>query len=87
MWLAGKSAKQPAATSQQQQQQQVPCLWGTLRYEDCVEDEWYIAWLLRQVTAALPATAVRLWDDDGEFQLIEVQQLNWVVQGRVQGRV
>lgn len=55
-------------------EQQPPFLWGVLRYEDSVEDEWFVVWLLLQLTQQLPGCTARCWDDDGEFLLIEVRQ-------------
>jgi hypothetical protein len=65
---AGKRSAQ-----QQQQQQQLPFLWGVLRYEDHVEDEWWAVWLLLTLSQQLPHLCIRVWDDDGEFLLIEVR--------------
>jgi hypothetical protein len=53
-----------------------------LRYEDNVEDEWFVVWLLLQLTAQLPGVSARCWDDDGEFLLIEVRQRAEPVLGR-----
>jgi hypothetical protein len=61
------------SSQQQQQQQQLPFLWGVLRYEDNVEDEWWAVWLLLGLSRTLPHLCIRLWDDDGEFLLIEVR--------------
>ena len=47
------------------------CLWGALHFGDNLEDEWFVAWLLRELTARLPGLAARAWDNDGEFLLIE----------------
>lgn len=49
----------------------LPCLWGSLRFGDAVDDEWFAAWLLRRLTEAVPGTTARVWDNDGEFLLIE----------------
>jgi hypothetical protein len=49
---------------------QPACLWGQTCYGDNVEDEWFITWLLLQVTRHLKLSA-RIWDSDGEFLLIE----------------
>lgn len=46
------------------------CLWGQTSYGDNVEDEWFIVWLLMELTRKLPITA-RIWDSDGEFLLTE----------------
>jgi hypothetical protein len=47
-----------------------PHLWGSLGFGDNVEDEWFVVWLLLELTRAFPVTA-RAWDNDGEFVLIE----------------
>ena len=44
---------------------------GVTRFGDNVEDEWFIVWMLRELTRAFPALVARVWDDDGEFLLIE----------------
>ena len=46
------------------------CLWGQTCYGDNVEDEWFIVWLLMELTRQLPVTA-RIWDSDGDFLLTE----------------
>ena len=33
-----------------------PCLWGTLRFGDAVDDEWFATWLLRELTRRIPGT-------------------------------
>ena len=73
--LAGRRHphEQPAKR-QQAQQQQPPFLWGVVRYEDSVEDEWFVVWLLLHLTQQLPGCTARCWDNDGEFLLIEVGQ-------------
>lgn len=43
---------------------------GRSAYGDAVEDEWFIVFLLRELTRQLPVSA-RVWDSDGEFLLIE----------------
>ncbi len=37
---------------------------------DCVEDEWFVTWVLAEATKMLPI-AVQVSDEDGEFLLIE----------------
>lgn len=54
-------------------------LFGTTWYGDSVEDAWLLVWALRTMTgeSARDATvfgcelAARVWDDDGDFMLIE----------------
>lgn len=46
-------------------------LWGQTPYGDNVEDEWFVVWLLLEFTRVFPGIAVKLWDNDGNFMLIE----------------
>ncbi|KAI0848703.1 SGT1-domain-containing protein [Daldinia vernicosa] len=46
-------------------------LHGTTDYGDSVEDEWLIVYLLRELTKSFPNLWVRIFDDDGEFLLVE----------------
>ena len=53
-----------------QQHSTRPFLQGQLWFDNSLEDEWYVVWLLQKVTRELPVLA-KVWDDDGEFLLIE----------------
>nr|XP_020455359.1 protein ecdysoneless homolog [Monopterus albus] len=44
---------------------------GSTHFGDNVEDEWFIVYLLQQITEAFPELAARVEDNDGEFLLIE----------------
>nr|XP_021392740.1 protein ecdysoneless homolog [Lonchura striata domestica] len=44
---------------------------GTTVFGDNVEDEWFIVYLLREITREFPGLAARIDDNDGEFLLIE----------------
>uniref|UniRef100_A0A8C7TJQ3 Ecdysoneless homolog (Drosophila) n=1 Tax=Oncorhynchus mykiss TaxID=8022 RepID=A0A8C7TJQ3_ONCMY len=44
---------------------------GSTVFGDNVEDEWFIVYLLLQITQSFPELAARLEDNDGEFLLIE----------------
>ncbi|XP_045926648.1 protein ecdysoneless homolog isoform X2 [Micropterus dolomieu] len=44
---------------------------GSTQFGDNVEDEWFIVYLLQQITEAFPELAARIEDNDGEFLLIE----------------
>eukprot|EP00210_Caulerpa_lentillifera_P008801 g8397.t1 len=46
-------------------------LWGVVSYGDCVDDEWFIVSLLWKLTETFPSLVIQVWDDDGEFLLIE----------------
>lgn len=47
------------------------CLYGNVRFDENMDDEWFVVWLLRHVSRDVPGLAVRVWDNDGEFLLIE----------------
>ena len=47
------------------------CLRGRTEYCDSVDDEWFVVFLLRSLTAAFPELTVAVSDGDGEFLLIE----------------
>ncbi|XP_057826118.2 protein ecdysoneless homolog isoform X2 [Cryptomeria japonica] len=49
----------------------VPHLHGRLKYGDNVDDEWFVVFLLYEITRKMPYVSARAWDTDGEFLLIE----------------
>ncbi|NXB33479.1 ECD protein, partial [Eulacestoma nigropectus] len=44
---------------------------GTTLFGDNVEDEWFIVYLVQEITREFPGLAARIDDNDGEFLLIE----------------
>ncbi|XP_070833682.1 protein ecdysoneless homolog [Chaetodon trifascialis] len=44
---------------------------GSTQFGDNVEDEWFIVYLLQQITETFPELAASVEDNDGEFLLIE----------------
>lgn len=46
-------------------------LHGKVRYGDNVEDEWFVVFLLYEISRRVPSVSIRVWDSDGEFLLIE----------------
>ncbi|XP_030308890.1 protein ecdysoneless homolog [Calypte anna] len=44
---------------------------GTTQFGDNVEDEWFIVYLIQEITREFPELAARIDDNDGEFLLIE----------------
>lgn len=42
-----------------------------MSYGDSVDEEWYIVSILLRITEKINHVAIRIWDDDGEFLLIE----------------
>ncbi|XP_022921277.1 protein ecdysoneless [Onthophagus taurus] len=48
-----------------------PHLHGVLHYGDNIEDEWFVVYLLKQITKEIDGLVARIIDTDGEFLLIE----------------
>ncbi|GAA5978983.1 hypothetical protein JCM10908_002758 [Rhodotorula pacifica] len=71
------------------QQQQHRWLEGKTDVTDAVDDEWFIVWLLRNVTLKWHDAAVQIEDDDGEFLLIEAADAlpSWVTPQNAANRV
>ncbi|KAF6160612.1 hypothetical protein GIB67_019552 [Kingdonia uniflora] len=44
---------------------------GKTHYGDNIEDEWFIVFLLFEITRRISELSIRVWDTDGEFLLIE----------------
>ncbi|KAI0441798.1 SGT1-domain-containing protein [Xylaria telfairii] len=55
-------------------------LCGSTDYGDSIEDEWLIVYLLRRLTTTIPSLWVRVFDNDGEFLLVEAANVvpNWL---------
>ncbi|KAL2246666.1 UNVERIFIED_CONTAM: Protein ecdysoneless [Sesamum indicum] len=49
----------------------VPHLSGHLRFGYNLEDEWFVVYLLFEISKTFPNLSIRVWDSDGEFLLIE----------------
>ncbi|XP_049778699.1 protein ecdysoneless [Schistocerca cancellata] len=49
-------------------------LHGITHFGDNIEDEWFIVFLLLQLTKEIPGLVVRVVDSDGEFLLIEAAE-------------
>ena len=69
---------------------------GCVRFDDVMDDEWFVVWILREISKAYPDVAIRVWDNDGEFLLIEAayslpdwldpdvaENRVWIYRGRV----
>ncbi|KAG6817605.1 hypothetical protein H0H87_006233 [Tephrocybe sp. NHM501043] len=61
---------------------------GRMRVGDCVDDEWCIVWLLREVSAKWDLV-ISVFDSDGEFLLIEAAEAlpSWVKPSNSENRV
>ncbi|CAH0547417.1 unnamed protein product [Brassicogethes aeneus] len=48
-----------------------PHLYGVSHFGDNIEDEWFMVFILQQLTKEINGLAVKVYDSDGEFILIE----------------
>ncbi|KAK9371006.1 SGT1 protein-domain-containing protein [Lipomyces kononenkoae] len=48
-----------------------PCLRGVTEFGDCIDDEWFIVFMLRELSKKIPDIVIKITDNDGEFLLIE----------------
>ncbi|XVF15299.1 hypothetical protein REPUB_Repub09cG0139100 [Reevesia pubescens] len=48
-----------------------PHLHGHLRFGDNLNDEWFVVFLLFQISLSFPSLSIQVYDSDGEFLLIE----------------
>lgn len=64
-------------------------LHGTTDVTDAVDDEWFIVFLLRQLSRELPQAVISVNDEDGEFLLIEAAEVlpRWVTPQNATNRV
>ncbi|MCL7031035.1 hypothetical protein MKW94_030478 [Papaver nudicaule] len=60
--LALSNPKNPSET---------PHFHGKTKYGDNLEDEWFIVFLLFEISKKIPELSIQVWDTDGEFLLIE----------------
>lgn len=89
------SAQPPALTpspldfSLPTSQAQTQHLVGKLEVTDCVDDEWFLVWLLKEVTKEFGDAVVSVNDADGEFLLIEGAEVLplWVTPTNATNRV
>ncbi|KDQ20565.1 hypothetical protein BOTBODRAFT_26568 [Botryobasidium botryosum FD-172 SS1] len=61
---------------------------GRMRVGDCVDDEWCVVWLLREVSK-LWDVCIQVYDSDGQFLLIEAADAlpHWVTPSNADNRV
>ncbi|CAG8591663.1 8006_t:CDS:10 [Funneliformis caledonium] len=65
-----------------------PFLHGKTRFGDCIDDEWFIVFLLRQISLKFKDAVISVSDYDGEFLLIEAakQLPSWLDPSNSQNR-
>lgn len=47
---------------------------GKIYFGDCLDDEWFTAYLLLLCSGKFPQLAFKIWDNDGQFLLIEAAE-------------
>ncbi|KAI3993499.1 hypothetical protein MKX01_002512 [Papaver californicum] len=50
---------------------ETPHFYGKTKYGDNLEDEWFIVFLLFEISRKIPQLSIQVWDTDGDFLLIE----------------
>ncbi|CAO0792572.1 unnamed protein product [Mucor circinelloides] len=55
----------------QDQDPSYPFLFGASRFGDCVNDEWFIVYILKTLSTLIPKSVISLVDNDGDVLLIE----------------
>lgn len=51
------------------------CLQGSTTVGESVEDEWWIVWLLREISKKWKDAVIEIHDNDGQFLLIEAAEV------------
>nr|CAI5836375.1 unnamed protein product [Callosobruchus analis] len=66
-----------------------PHLYGASHYGDNIEDEWFMVFILQQLTKEIKGLIARVYDADGEFLLIEAANVlpNWASPETSENRV
>ncbi|KAI8055786.1 SGT1 protein-domain-containing protein [Syncephalis plumigaleata] len=62
--------KEPFRLSAKQEKEGY-CLAGSTIFGDCIDDEWFIVFLLREISRYYTDVVIQVNDNDGEFLLIE----------------
>ncbi|KAJ3417516.1 hypothetical protein HDV05_003380 [Chytridiales sp. JEL 0842] len=67
----------------------MPYLKGRTRFGDCIDDEWFIVFLVREVTKEFKSLIGSVMDNDGQFLLIEAAHVlpDWLDPSNADNRV
>lgn len=73
----------------QNQDPSYPFLFGISRFGDCVNDEWFMVYLLKIISIQIPESVISLVDNDGDVLLIEaaLELPSWLDPSNSQNRV
>jgi hypothetical protein len=74
---------------EQKQKQTYFFLQGCTIYADCIDDEWFVVYLLHKISLHFPDVYIRIGDRDGEFLLIEAADVlpRWIQPENAANRV
>ncbi|KAG2196589.1 hypothetical protein INT47_004892 [Mucor saturninus] len=66
-----------------------PFLFGISRFGDCINDEWFMVYLLQSISTLLPEAVITIVDNDGDVLLIEAALAlpHWLDPSNSQNRV
>ncbi|KAJ3196339.1 hypothetical protein HK101_009255 [Irineochytrium annulatum] len=66
-----------------------PYLFGRVRFADCIDDEWFVVFLLREISKAFKDTVISVMDNDGQFLLIEAAHFipSWLDPSNADNRI
>lgn len=73
----------------QNQDPSYPFLFGVSRFGDCVNDEWFMVYLLKTISVHIPEAVISLMDNDGDVLLIEaaLELPSWLDPSNSENRV
>ncbi|ODQ53514.1 SGT1-domain-containing protein [Saitoella complicata NRRL Y-17804] len=66
-----------------------PCLKGSTKFGECIDDEWLIVYILHQLSMRFDDIGIQVTDTDGEFLLIEAAHVlpRWLNPDNADNRV
>lgn len=72
-----------------EEEEGLQCLKGTTRFGDNIEDEWFVVYLLHEISRTVSGISITVRDNDGEFLLIEAAYAipRWVSPDNSENRV